>query len=165
VSSKLDGLTSTVNQLLQLLGQNLRTEDTGKDNPEVVTNLESCVRSAGRFVSSAVKLVSARSEKGSQFGSELGDDLSDIQRLRIKDWIPNPPDGPSEHTTTGSPQGCRTSLPHNDFRLHNAEVTNPVRGDQPNPDVISIRNMDEARPGYAPKVEIGSFGVKLILDR
>jgi hypothetical protein len=93
VSAKLDGLTGNVDQLLRsfrLLNQNLAQGGSRNHDAEIVTNLESCVRSAGKLVSSATTLVNSRSQRGSQFGSEFGNDLSDQERTRIEGWIPEP---------------------------------------------------------------------------
>jgi hypothetical protein len=93
ISAKLDGLTGNVDQLLRsfrLLNQNLAQGGSRDHDAEIVTNLESCVRSAGKLVSSATTLVNSRSQKGSQFGSEFGTELSDQERIRIEGWIPQP---------------------------------------------------------------------------
>jgi WD40 repeat protein len=93
ISSKLDGLTGNVDQLLRyvrLFSQKMAQEGGGNHNAAIVFNLETCVRSAGKLVSSAATLVSSRSQKGSQFGSEFGDELTDQERSQIELWIPEP---------------------------------------------------------------------------
>jgi hypothetical protein len=91
MSSKLESLAGNVDQIMQsfvLLNEKLTRGRRG--DLEIVINMESCVRSAGKLVSSAATVVSSRSQKGSQFGSEFGDDLSDEQKNQIISWIPGP---------------------------------------------------------------------------
>jgi hypothetical protein len=91
ILAKLNGLTADVDQLLRsfrLLNQNLTEEGSRGHETEIVTNLETCVRSAGKLVSSASTLVTSRSQNGSQFGSEFGSEFGDQERSRIEDWIP-----------------------------------------------------------------------------
>ena len=92
ISLKLESLTANVDRLLQsflLLNQNLTQGGSQEDKAELVMNLETCVRSAGKLVSSATTIVSRNSQKGSQF-SELGDELTDQQKSQIESWIPEP---------------------------------------------------------------------------
>lgn len=93
ISWKLESLTGNVDRLLRsflLLNQNLTQGGSQDRKAELVMNLETCVRSAGKLVSSATTLVSRNSQKGSQFGSDFGDELTDQKKSQIESWIPEP---------------------------------------------------------------------------
>jgi hypothetical protein len=85
-------MTDNVDQLLRsfrLLNQNLMQEGEKKDAIDSVANLETCVRSAGKFLFSASTFVNSADNRGSQFGSEFGDELSTQHRRQIESWIPD----------------------------------------------------------------------------
>jgi tetratricopeptide (TPR) repeat protein len=92
LSSKLNGLTIDIHQVLRVLDDQSKSsipEASSNIDPHVKSNLEACVRSAKKMVSSAASIVSERSVSGSQVdGSLFGDDMSERQRRRVESWIP-----------------------------------------------------------------------------
>src|SRR5277367_167492 len=89
LSSKLDELTVDIQKIARSLA------DQNKSSvPEVIdsrgnSNLEACVQTAGKIVSSAASIVYERSIRGSEAGeSVLGDGLSVDKRRGIESWIP-----------------------------------------------------------------------------
>ena len=60
----------------------------GNHSPQIVSNMEICVRSAGKLVSTAATIVSLRSQRGNQ--SVSGEALTAQQRTQIELWIPEP---------------------------------------------------------------------------
>jgi hypothetical protein len=82
----------------------------------VITNLEDCVVSAQRMVSSAASIVSARSVRA---GSDLGEALSEEQRTRIEKWIlpPTIPEDVGEGDEPANPEdeGNEKGAPHQCF--------------------------------------------------
>jgi hypothetical protein len=85
LSSKLDELTVDIQKIARSLA------DQSKSSvPEIIQspgngNLEACVQSAGKIVSSAASIVYERSVRGD---SVLGDNLSADKRRVIEAWIP-----------------------------------------------------------------------------
>ena len=94
LASRLDGLTIEIHKALHVVSaraQNTIPEASNNNNESRITsNLEACVRSAGKLVSSAATIVSSRSVGGSQGGSLFQEELSDHQRKRVEQWIQNP---------------------------------------------------------------------------
>jgi hypothetical protein len=82
-----DGLRLEVQCLTRLFRE--RNPQSGNQETQVLRNLEECIQSAGQFVSSASTIMGARMMIAG--GSELGARLSDPQRIRITDWIPDAP--------------------------------------------------------------------------
>jgi hypothetical protein len=89
LSSKLDELTVDIQKIARSLA------DQNKSSvPEVIqsrgnSNLEACVQSAGKIVSSAASIIYERSVRGSEVGdSVLGDNLSADKWRGIAAWIP-----------------------------------------------------------------------------
>jgi len=84
ISSKLDSLTGNVDELsgyFRLLNQKMTQ---GNHDPHVVNNMEICVRSAEKFVSSAATIVGSRSQRDTQ---SVSGELTTEQRTQIQNWI------------------------------------------------------------------------------
>ena len=92
LSSKLDSLAIDVHELMQYFrNHNQRTNlaiHANNSDSLVAHNLEECVQSAKKMISSAATIVEARSVRG---GSEFGDPMSEDQIRRVHQWIPEPP--------------------------------------------------------------------------
>ena len=121
ISSKIDGLTVEIQQALQALrGRNQNPKDgdaaIGEENSRIMNNLEACVVSAEKMVSSAATIVSSRS---SCAGSEFGEEMDESARKRVELWIqpaivfedpneylPATPLSPSTNETQSTTQSC-----------------------------------------------------------
>lgn len=88
ISAKLDGLTGNVDELLRYFRLLSQKMTQGNHSPQIVSNMEICVRSAGKLVSTAATIVSSRSQRGNQ--SVSGEALTAQQRTQIELWIPEP---------------------------------------------------------------------------
>jgi Tetratricopeptide repeat len=53
-----------------------------------MNNLKDCVRSTRRMASSAATVITSRSVRESQIGSEIGVEMTENQRRRIEQWLP-----------------------------------------------------------------------------
>ena len=92
MDSQINVLKGDIQQILRILADQKKIsipEATAIVDPLVNRNLEACVQSAGKIVSSAASIVYERSVSGSKFGgSELGELLPKDKRERINAWIP-----------------------------------------------------------------------------
>ena len=89
LSSRLDGLTIEIHKALNVLTDRTQPGTNNNNDAHVSGNLEACVRSAGKLVSSAASIISARSVSGSQGGSLFQEPLSEQQMKRVEQWIQN----------------------------------------------------------------------------
>ena len=139
----LEDLTVKVNSLQQSIDDNKHTRlaaSTNANESRIMTNLEDCVRSARRMVSSAASIVSARSVRDSQMGSEHGEQLTEQQRTRIQEWIPPPtiPEDEEHENLHMNPDDTQNEMSNNLLSTTSSNVGSPS-GPGPSSDLFSER--------------------------
>ena len=138
----LEDLAVKMNNLQKSIDNSKQTSvpsPTNDNDSRVLTNLEECVRSARRMVSSAVSIISARSVRESQIGSDLGEQLTEQQRTRIQEWIPPPTileDAEDENPPT-VPDDAKNELNNNVSAI--SSNIGSVSSPEPFPDLIGER--------------------------
>ena len=131
MGSQIDGLKSDMQQILRILAdqnKNSIPEASAIIAPQVNSNLEACVQSAGKILSSAASIVYERSVRGSEVGGSVcGDPLTEDKWQRIDAWIPEETivEEPDEirPTSLASPSDATISSAASDAIFSSTETT------------------------------------------
>jgi len=162
VSSKLDDMTDNVSRLLKsfrAVNQNLKPESTGNNTAEHIINMETCVRSAGKLLSSATTLVSSGHDRTSQLGSEFGDELSAEHRRQIESWISEPTiteenEEASHFDSDPVNTPSMVPVPHQNLPRRGSSAFTPARASLTRKPVAATMNQTSAIHDSLPNIDL-----------